>query len=86
MIIKRLWEDDDGAVQSTEMVLIMGLLLMGPVIGMVHLRDGVIRSFRTTGDRIEQFAPKTVPGFSFSETKPESSVQSNRSVFQYPSP
>ncbi len=40
-MLKRLWMDEGGAILSTELILIMVILVIGMSIGLVALRDAV---------------------------------------------
>lgn len=60
--MRRLWADDRGAVISTELVLIIGILIFGIIPGLVALRNSVIAALGTIGNVITT----VVPSFTFS--------------------
>src|SRR5207244_3216190 len=41
-VLRRLWADDRGAVISTELVLVIAILIFGIIPGLVALRNSVI--------------------------------------------
>ncbi len=41
-MLKKLWLDEGGAILSTELILIMVILVIGLTVGMVALRDAVV--------------------------------------------
>lgn len=61
-LLRRLWADDHGAVISTELVLVIGILIFGIIPGLVALRNSVIAGLGTVGNVITQL----VPSFTFS--------------------
>ena len=42
LVLRKLWNDDRGFVVSTELVLLATVLVVGLLVGMVSLRDGVV--------------------------------------------
>lgn len=42
-MLKRLWADDCGAVISTELTMVLGIVVSGLTAGMVQLRNNVNR-------------------------------------------
>jgi len=52
-LLAQLWADDTGAVQSFELTLISGVLIVGTGSGLAALRDSVNRSYQTIGLRLE---------------------------------
>jgi hypothetical protein len=40
-ILSRLWLDDDGAVLSVEMILIIGILVFGVIPGLIAMRNSI---------------------------------------------
>ena len=61
-LMRRLWADDRGAVISTELVLVIGILIFGIIPGLVALRNSVIAALGTIGNVITTI----VPSFTFS--------------------
>ncbi len=45
-MLKRLWLDEGGAILSTELILLMVILVIGLTVGMVVLRDAVVSEFQ----------------------------------------
>jgi hypothetical protein len=41
-MLKRLWEDEGGAIISAEIVLVLTILVLGMIVGLVAVRDAVI--------------------------------------------
>jgi hypothetical protein len=60
--MRRLWADDRGAVISTELVLVIGILTFGIIPGLVALRNSVIAGMGTIGNVLSSI----VPSFTFS--------------------
>jgi Flp pilus assembly pilin Flp len=61
----RLWADDRGAVISTELVLVIGILIFGIIPGLVALRNSVIAALATIGNTLTNIVPSfTYSGFS----------------------
>lgn len=64
-MLRRLWSDDRGAVISTEMVLIIGILIFGVIPGLVALRNAIVSSLGTMGNVLSSITPSfTFSGFS----------------------
>jgi Flp pilus assembly pilin Flp len=61
-VLRRLWADDRGAVISTELVLVIGILIFGIIPGLVALRNSVIAALGTIGNVLTT----VVPSFTFS--------------------
>ena len=61
-LLARLWDDDQGAVISVELVLVLGILIFGIIPGLVALRNSVIAALGTIGNAITQI----VPSFTYS--------------------
>jgi hypothetical protein len=51
-MLKRLWEDEGGAIISAELVLVMTILVMGMMVGLVALRDAVVTELADTAASI----------------------------------
>lgn len=61
-LLRQLWRDDDGAVISVELVLIISILVFGLIPGLVALRNSGISLMATLGN----MANALVPSFTFS--------------------
>ena len=48
----RLWNDEDGAVLSAELVLILTILVIGMVVGLSELQDAVVNELNDVGEAI----------------------------------
>jgi Flp pilus assembly pilin Flp len=55
--LARLWDDDQGAVVSTELVLVLGVLIFGIIPGLVALRNSVIAALTTIGNFLTRLTP-----------------------------
>ena len=63
-MFRRLWADDRGAVISTELVLIIGIVIFGIIPGLVALRNSVIAALGTIGNTLTDLVPSfTYSGF-----------------------
>lgn len=61
-LLRKLWADDDGAVISVELLLIVSILIFGLIPGFVALRNSINAALTTTGNAIVAL----VPSFTFS--------------------
>lgn len=61
-VLRRLWADDRGAVISTELILVIGILIFGIIPGLVALRNSTIAALGTIGNVLNTI----VPSFTFS--------------------
>lgn len=61
-LFRRLWDDDRGAVISTELVLVLGILVFGLIPGLVALRNSVNAALATIGN----FLGRITPSFTYS--------------------
>lgn len=61
-LFNRLWSDDDGAIISVEMILIIAILLFGIIPGLVAMRNSINAAFGTIGNILVRI----VPSFTFS--------------------
>jgi Flp pilus assembly pilin Flp len=61
-LFARLWDDDQGAIISVELVLVLAILVFGIIPGLVALRNSVIAALGTIGNALNQI----VPSFTFS--------------------
>jgi Flp pilus assembly pilin Flp len=63
-LLRRLWADDNGAVISTELVLVLSILIFGIIPGLVALRNSIIASLGNIGDTLVELVPSfTYSGF-----------------------
>lgn len=63
-LFRRLWADDRGAVISTELVLVIGILIFGIIPGLVALRNSIIAALATIGNTLNALVPSfTYSGF-----------------------
>lgn len=63
-LFRRLWSDDRGAVISTELVLVIGILIFGIIPGLVALRNSIIAALGTIGNTLTNLVPSfTYSGF-----------------------
>ena len=51
-MLKKLWNDEAGAIVSAEIVLVATILVIGLVTGLTSLRDGVIEELADVGKAI----------------------------------
>lgn len=42
MILKQLWQDECGFIVSMELILIASIMIIGIMMGMVSVRDGMV--------------------------------------------
>ena len=56
-LLRRLWADDAGAVVSTELVMVMGVGVLGVGAGVKALRDAALSGFHRTADSVRAVAP-----------------------------
>ncbi|QDU24300.1 hypothetical protein [Urbifossiella limnaea] len=61
-LFARLWDDDQGAVISSELVLVLGILIFGLIPGLVALRNSVNSALTTIGN----FLGRITPSFTYS--------------------
>ncbi|MGL4420400.1 MAG: hypothetical protein ACRCZF_07030 [Gemmataceae bacterium] len=61
-MVRRLWNDDAGAIISVEWVLIVSILIFGLIPGLVALRNSIDAAMATTGNILQTL----VPNFTFS--------------------
>ena len=43
--LRRLWRDERGSINSTDIVLITTILILGSIVGLVVLRNQVVQEF-----------------------------------------
>src|SRR5690606_5881245 len=51
-MLKKLWNDEAGAILSAELVLIMTLLVIGMIVGLSELQDAVVNELNDVGEAI----------------------------------
>ena len=63
-LLRELWSDDDGAVVSVELLLIVTVLIFGLIPGYVALRNSVNATLVSLGNLIQAVVPSiTFSGF-----------------------
>jgi hypothetical protein len=63
-MLRKLWADDRGAVISTELVLVISILIFGVIPGLVALRNSIISALGNIGDTLVELVPSfTYSGF-----------------------
>jgi|SRR5580658_2265768 Flp pilus assembly pilin Flp len=63
-VLRHFWADDHGAVISTELILVVSILIFGVIAGLVALRNSIIASFGNIGDTLVELVPSfTYSGF-----------------------
>lgn len=68
-LLARLWHDDDGAVVSIELLLIVSILIFGLIPGLVAMRNSVNSALTTLGNLIVALVPSfTFSGFAINGT------------------
>jgi Flp pilus assembly pilin Flp len=53
-MLKKLWNDEAGAIISAELVLIATILVIGVIVGLASLRDAVVTELADVGQAISQ--------------------------------
>jgi Flp pilus assembly pilin Flp len=61
-LLSRLWLDNRGAVISTELILLIAIVIFGLIPAFVAMRNSVIASMGTIGNTLSSL----VPNFTFS--------------------
>jgi hypothetical protein len=56
-ILSRLWEDDTGAVISTELIMVVGVATFGTIPGLVAARNSMTSSFQKIGNNLQSVVP-----------------------------
>ena len=64
--LRRLWADDTAAVISSELVLVLGVLVFGLIPGFVALRNSGIAALTNLANIVRVIFPR----FTFSEVPP----------------
>lgn len=63
-LLRRLWNDDQGAVISVEWILIVAILIFGIIPGLVAVRNAINAEMATIGNILLQITPQfTFSGF-----------------------
>jgi len=65
-LLRRLWADDTAAVISSELVLVLGVLVFGLIPGFVALRNSGIAALTNLANIVRVIFPKVT----FSEVSP----------------
>ncbi|OWK44976.1 hypothetical protein [Fimbriiglobus ruber] len=64
-LLRRLWDDDRGAIVTTEIILIMGILVFGLIPGLIAVRNSGNATLATLGNILLNIIPSfTFSGFS----------------------
>jgi Flp pilus assembly pilin Flp len=53
-MLKRLWNDEGGAIISAELVLVATILVIGMIVGLKSVRDAVVSELADVGQAISQ--------------------------------
>jgi Flp pilus assembly pilin Flp len=61
-LVRRLWNDDHGAIISVEWILIVSILIFGLIPGLVALRNSTAAAMATIGNILTA----VLPNFTFS--------------------
>lgn len=61
-MLRRLWNDDQGAIITVEWILIVGVMIFGLIPGFVAIRNAGNASLATIGNIMMQI----IPNFTFS--------------------
>jgi len=68
-LFEKLWNDDCGAIISTEMILIIGILIFGIIPGLVAMRNSINAAFGTIGNILVAIIPSfTYSGWVFASS------------------
>jgi len=51
-LFDRFWNDDEGAIISVELILVLGVLIFGIVPGLVALRNSIIAALTNIGNAL----------------------------------
>lgn len=51
-LMTRLWQDDEGAVISVELILVLAILVFGIIPGLVALRNSIVAELTKIGNAI----------------------------------
>ena len=74
-LFSRLWDDDQGAVISTELVLVLGILVFGLIPGLVALRNSVNAALATIGNILGRITPSfTFSGYAIAGSPAGSTI------------
>ncbi|QDU99209.1 hypothetical protein [Lignipirellula cremea] len=53
-LLKRLWNDEVGAVVSIELILVGSILLLGLIVGLAALRDSINNELADLGGAVDE--------------------------------
>lgn len=74
-LLRRLWDDDDGAILSVELILLLGVLVFGIIPGFVALRNSLIAALATTGNVLLSVTPSfTYSGYAITDVSGVSTI------------
>ena len=51
-MIRRLWNEEDGAIVSSEIVLVATLLVLGMIVGLTSVRNAVVQELADVANAI----------------------------------
>lgn len=54
-MLNKLWNDETGAIVSAEIVLVATILVIGMIVGLKSVRDGVVTELADVGQAFSQF-------------------------------
>ncbi|GAA4439340.1 hypothetical protein [Bremerella cremea] len=54
-VMKKLWNDERGFVNSTELILIATLAVLGLIVGLAALRDSIVQELGDTASAVGEF-------------------------------
>jgi Flp pilus assembly pilin Flp len=67
-LFRQLWDDDDGAILSVELILILAVIVFGIIPGVVALRNSLIAALATTGNVLQSITPNfTYSGYAITD-------------------
>ena len=76
-MFSKLWNDDEGAVLSIEMILIIGIMVFGIIPGMVAIRNSVNAALGSIGNLITNMVPSfTYSGFAITNVAGTTTIAS----------
>ncbi|EAQ80139.1 hypothetical protein [Blastopirellula marina] len=53
-LLNRLWSDESGFVNSAELLLFSVIVVIGLIVGLAALRDGIVQELADTGQAVGQ--------------------------------
>jgi hypothetical protein len=51
-LLRKLWNDDCGALIATELLFVISILVIGLIVGLVGLRNAIVSQLTALGDAI----------------------------------